>query len=51
MGPQPAYVEMDLGETADFEFAPTQPGRWPFEVKSVETGFYIPMTVIATPRR
>ncbi len=43
---RPAHVEMGPGETADFEFAPTQPGVWRLEVKSVETGWYIPLTVI-----
>jgi len=34
------------GQTADFEFTPSQPGVWRLEVKSVETGWYIPLTVI-----
>ncbi len=52
---RPAHVEMGPGQTADFEFSPTQPGVWRLEVKSVETGWYIPLTVIveakATPAR
>lgn len=43
-----AHVEMGPGETADFEFRPTAPGDWRLEVKSVESGWYIPLTVIVT---
>jgi manganese oxidase len=43
-----AHVEMGPGETADFEFAPLVPGEWRLEVKSVETGWYIPLYVIVT---
>jgi hypothetical protein len=47
-----AHVEMGPGETADFEFTPTAPGEWRLEVKTVESGWYIPLTVIvaAAPR-
>lgn len=44
-----AHVEMGPGETADFEFRPIVPGEWRIEVKSVETGWYIPLTVIVSP--
>jgi len=43
---RPAHVEMGPGQTADFEFTPMQPGVWRLEVKSVESGWYIPLTVI-----
>ncbi|MBC7896729.1 MAG: multicopper oxidase domain-containing protein [Cytophagaceae bacterium] len=43
---RPAYVEMGPGETADFEVIPRAPGRWRMEVKSVESGWYIPLDVI-----
>lgn len=45
---RPAHVEMGPGETADFEFTPTTPGRWRLEVRSVESGWYIPLEVIVT---
>lgn len=41
-----AHVEMGPGETADFEFRPLTPGEWRLEVRSVDTGWYIPLTVI-----
>lgn len=44
-----AHVEMGPGETADFEFKPMIPGEWRIEVKSVETGWYIPLTMIVSP--
>lgn len=47
---RPAHVEMGPGQTADFEFTPTQPGVWRLEVKSVESGWYIPLTVIVEAR-
>jgi len=48
---RPAHIEMGPGQTADFEFAPTTPGLWTLEVKSVEPGWYIPLTVIVEPKR
>lgn len=45
-----AHVEMGPGETADFEFRPLQAGEWRMEIKSVDPGWYIPLTVIVTPR-
>jgi hypothetical protein len=48
---RPAYIEWGPGETADFEFKPLTPGEWRFEVKSVESGWYIPFTVIVEPRK
>lgn len=47
---RPAYVEMGPGETADFEFESATPGQWRFEVKSVETGWYIPFDIIVAER-
>lgn len=41
-----AHVEMGPGQTADFAFTPTRPGVWRMEVRSVETGWYIPLEVI-----
>ncbi|MBP9898358.1 MAG: multicopper oxidase domain-containing protein [Gemmatimonadales bacterium] len=41
-----AHVEMGPGQTADFEFTPTRPGTWRMEIRSVETGWYIPLDVI-----
>jgi FtsP/CotA-like multicopper oxidase with cupredoxin domain len=41
-----ARVEMGPGETADFEVRPTQVGEWILEVKTVESGWYIPVPVI-----
>lgn len=46
---RPAHVEMGPGQTADFEFTPTRPGTWRLDVKTVETGWYIPLTVIVDP--
>jgi FtsP/CotA-like multicopper oxidase with cupredoxin domain len=46
---RPAYVEMGPGETADFEFRAMTPGRWRLEVKSVESGWYIPLEIIVVP--
>ena len=46
-----AYIEMGPGQTADFEFSPTQPGVWRLEVKSVDAGWYIPLTVIVEAKR
>jgi len=46
-----AHVEMGPGQTADFEFTPTEPGTWRLEVKSVEPGWYIPLTVIVERKR
>lgn len=46
-----AHVEMGPGETADFEFAPRTPGRWLMEIKSVESGWYIPLPIIVTDRQ
>jgi hypothetical protein len=37
---------MGPGETADFEVTPRAVGRWRIEVKSVESGWYIPLEVI-----
>ena len=48
---RPAYIEMGPGQTADFEFTPTQPGVWRLEVKSVDPGWYIPLTVIVEAKR
>lgn len=41
-----AHVEMGPGETADFTIRPTAPGTWRLEVKAVEGGWYIPLSVI-----
>jgi FtsP/CotA-like multicopper oxidase with cupredoxin domain len=41
-----ANVEMGPGETADFEFRALMPGKWRLEVKSVESGWYIPLEII-----
>ena len=41
-----AHIEMGPGQTADFEFAPTQTGEWRLEVRSVDPGWYIPLRVI-----
>lgn len=48
-----AHVEMGPGQTADFAFTPTRPGTWRMEIRSVETGWYIPLDVIveAKPAR
>ncbi len=46
-----AHVEMGPGETADFEFRPMVPGTWRLEVKSVESGWYIPLELIVTAAR
>jgi manganese oxidase len=46
---RPAHVEMGPGETADFEFRAMTPGRWRLEVKSVESGWYIPLEIIVVP--
>jgi FtsP/CotA-like multicopper oxidase with cupredoxin domain len=43
---RPAHVQMGPGETADFEVTPRTTGRWRMEVKSVESGWYIPLDVI-----
>ncbi len=48
---RPAHVEMGPGQTADFEFTPTQPGVWRLEVKSVDPGWYIPLTVIVAAKQ
>lgn len=45
-----AHIEMGPGETADFEFVPRTPGEWRLEVKSVEPGWHIPLTVIVVER-
>ena len=47
---RPARVEMGPGETADFEFRPTAPGTWELEVRSVDPGWHIPLTVIVVPK-
>lgn len=46
-----AHTEMGPGQTEDYEFTPTTPGVWRLEVKSVEPGWHIPLTVIVEPRR
>ncbi len=46
-----AHVEMGPGETADFEFIAAEPGVWRLEVKSVESGWYIPLTVRVEAKR
>lgn len=43
---RPAHIEMGPGQTADFEFTPMRPGTWRMEVRSVETGWFIPLEVI-----
>lgn len=45
-----AYVEMGPGETSDFEFTPTHVGEWRLEVRTVDPGWYIPLTVIVVPK-
>ncbi len=47
---RPAHIEMGPGQTADFEFAPTQPGEWRLEVRSVDPGWYIPLRVLVEAR-
>ncbi len=44
-----AHIEMGPGQTADFEFLAATPGTWRMEVRSVESGFYIPLEVIVEP--
>ena len=48
-----AHTEMGPGETADFELRPLRPGRMVLDVRSVESGWHIPLEVIveAAPRR
>lgn len=46
-----AHVEMGPGETSDFEFTATTPGEWRLEVRSVDTGWYIPLSVIVEAPR
>ena len=43
---RPATVEMGPGQTADYEFSPTKPSVWRVEVRSVDPGWYIPLTII-----
>ena len=43
---RPATIEMGPGQTADYEFLPTTPGVWRVEVRSVDPGWYIPLTII-----
>ena len=43
---RPAHVVMGPGETADFEFTPTTPGRWRLDVASEGPGWQIPLAVI-----
>jgi FtsP/CotA-like multicopper oxidase with cupredoxin domain len=45
-----ANVEMGPGETADFEFRPTKPGKWVLEVRTSDPGWFIPLPVIVTPK-
>jgi hypothetical protein len=40
---------MGPGETADFEFRAQATGTWRLEVKSVESGWYIPLEIIVVP--
>jgi len=46
---RPAHIEMGPGQTHDFEFTPMVPGTWVMHVRSVETGWYIPLTVNVGP--
>lgn len=48
---RPAHVEMGPGQTADFEFEPNEPGTWLLEVRTVDTGWYIPLSVIVEARK
>jgi FtsP/CotA-like multicopper oxidase with cupredoxin domain len=43
-----ANIIMGPGETADFEFTPKSAGEWTMEVKSAETGWYVPLPVIVS---
>ena len=43
---RPATIEMGPGQTADYEFSPKTPGVWRVEVRSVDPGWYIPLTII-----
>ena len=43
---RPAHVEMGPGQTADFAFTPMRAGTWRMEVRSVETGWFIPLDVV-----
>ncbi len=45
-----AHVVMGPGETSDFEFTPTHIGEWRLEVRTVDPGWYIPLTVIVVPK-
>ena len=48
---RPAHLEMGPGQTSDFEFTPTAPGTWRFEIRSMEAGWYIPLEVIVAPAK
>ncbi|MBC8086067.1 MAG: multicopper oxidase domain-containing protein, partial [Phycisphaerae bacterium] len=48
---RPAHVEMGPGQTNDFEFTPTVPGAWIMHVRSVDTGWYIPLPVIVEAKK
>lgn len=41
-----AQLDMGPGETADFEFTPLRPGEWVMEVRSSDSGWYIPLPII-----
>lgn len=43
-----ASLDMGPGETADFEFRPTAPGRWRLEMRTVDPGWYIPLDIIVS---
>ena len=49
---RPAHLVTGPGETADFEFTPSEPGRLRLEVKSRAPGWYVPVPIqvrAATP--
>ncbi len=47
---RPARVVMGPGQTADFEFTPTEPGTWQLEMRSTYAGWFIPLSVIVEPK-
>jgi FtsP/CotA-like multicopper oxidase with cupredoxin domain len=48
---RPANINMGPGETADFEFTPTEVGRWRIEVSTAESGgWQIVQRIIVEPK-
>ncbi|MBC8089854.1 MAG: multicopper oxidase domain-containing protein [Phycisphaerae bacterium] len=48
---RPAHIVMGPGQTNDFEFTPMVAGEWVMHVRSVETGWYIPLPVVVVPQK